>query len=177
MPERRLVTQREFAQIIGLSAMAVSKAIAQGRLKRSLFFDGKAKKPSIDVDMAIVEWKENSLKDQINLQKPAANPEMVPYVKPDEPANPVQSYNQSRAINEAYKARMSKIEYEERIGKLVDAEKIRDEAFKMARTVRDSMLNIPDRVSAEFAGINNAHAIHTRLTEEIKKALEGLVSK
>jgi hypothetical protein len=36
------------------------------------------------------------------------------------------------------------------------------------------MLNIPDRVSAEFAGIQNAAEIHMRLTDEIRKALESL---
>jgi hypothetical protein len=51
------------------------------------------------------------------------------------------------------------------------AEPVKAEALKLARTVREAMLNIPDRIAAEFARLTNAHAIHARLNEEIQVAL------
>ena len=48
------------------------------------------------------------------------------------------------------------------------------EAFKMARLTRDAMLAIPDRLAAEIAAETDTFKVHTRITEEIRKALESL---
>lgn len=80
----------------------------------------------------------------------------------------------ARAKKESYQAELARLKYEEQAGLLVNAEAIREEAFKIARTVRDALLALPDRVSAEFAGELNQFRIHQRLTEEIRKALVSL---
>lgn len=178
-----LVTQKEFAAMKGVSAEAVRQAIAGGRLKKCLHWDGIHKKPKLDPVVAAQEWEKNT----DHTKRYRGNDIRVPLPGQSEPKPPAPtairsddapasgpSMMQSRAIREAYQARLAKLDYEERTGKLVDADAVKAEAFKIARTVRDSMLNIPDRVAAEFAGINNTHEIHTRLTEEIRKALDGL---
>ena len=87
------------------------------------------------------------------------------------------SYAQSRAIREAYAARLAKIEYEERTQKLVAVDSVKVEAFKVGRTIRDAILNIPDRISNELAGYGDDPAkIHERLTQELILALEELVN-
>jgi len=53
------------------------------------------------------------------------------------------SYAQSRAIREAYLARLAKIEYEERLGKLISRDEVQVAAFNKFRMFRDGMLNIP----------------------------------
>jgi phage terminase Nu1 subunit (DNA packaging protein) len=84
------------------------------------------------------------------------------------------SYAQSRAIREAYQAKLAKLEYEERIGKLIDADQLRIEAFKIHRRVRDAILNIPDRCSPQLASMSDQAEVHAYLNQEITAALRQL---
>lgn len=85
------------------------------------------------------------------------------------------SYTKARTAREAYNAQLARLEYEERSGKLVNADEVKAEAFKLARTVRDAMMNIPDRISAELVGQTDARDIHALLSSEIRKAMESLI--
>lgn len=84
------------------------------------------------------------------------------------------SLDQARAIKESYRAELARLEYEEQAGKLVSVESVREEAFKLARSVRDSLLALPDRLAGELAGETNQFKIHQRLNEEIRRALVTL---
>lgn len=44
----------------------------------------------------------------------------------------------------------------------------------MGRIIRDGILNVPDRVSALLATINDASQIHEILTKELRLVLEEL---
>ncbi len=59
-------------------------------------------------------------------------------------------------------------------GLLIDraAEDRRD--YEIAKTIRDAVLNVPDRVAAELAAISDPAALHRRLTEELRLALVAL---
>jgi hypothetical protein len=108
--------------------------------------------------------------------KPVAAPAPAPAAPAPAPAAPppppapadtsAVSYTKARTAREAYNAQLARLEYEERSGKLVNADEVRAEAFKLARTVRDAMMNIPDRISAELVGQTDARDIH---------ALEALI--
>jgi hypothetical protein len=80
-------------------------------------------------------------------------------------------YARARAVRENYLARLAKIEFEERSGKLVSRDEVEVAAFTRFRTFRDGMLNIPDRVSALLATESDAARVHEILTTEIRKAL------
>ena len=175
------VTMAEFARIKGVSIEAVRKAVKTGRLVNSLKITPGKKVPKIDPVVAAAEWERNTdHSKRTNGGDIRIEPRQTPYTKPDvirhnEPiANGGPSITQSKAILEAYKARLARIEYELKIEKLVEASDVKEQAFRLGRQLRDSMLNIPDRVSAEFAGIAIASEIHTRLTDEIRKVLEAL---
>lgn len=175
------VTVSEFARMKGVSHEAVRKAIISKRLVNSIIY-GQGKKPKINPVLAAEEWEKNTdhsmrfvgkdvrVVPQPQPERPAAAPRLVDDAAPSTGL----SLNQSRQVHEAYKARLAKLEYEEKSGKLVEAERVKDEAFKIARTVRDVLMNIPDRVAAEFAGISNTGEIHSRLSDEIRIALESL---
>jgi hypothetical protein len=81
---------------------------------------------------------------------------------------------ESRQLREAYLAELSKLEFDEKSGKLTEVEKVKRDAFKLARVVRDAMLNIPDRVAHELAHDSDPARVHIRLTEEIRFALMAL---
>lgn len=174
----------EFARLKGVSAQAVHKAIDSGRLVECLRHDPKYKKPRIDPVVAAQEWERNTDHSRRTVGADIRpKPEKIDYsflqAKAAELPQPTSgpSLNQSKAILEAYKARLAKLDYDEKVGKLVEVEKVKAEAFKLARAVRDNLFNIPDRVAAEFAGCNNAAEIHMRLNDELRKAMEEIIAQ
>ncbi len=66
---------------------------------------------------------------------------------------------------------MARLDYEERMGDLVRMSDIKKLAFNKSRTIRDRMLNIPERVAAMLAAESDTHRVHEILTTEIRKAL------
>lgn len=149
------VSIREYARHRGVSHTAVQKAIRQGRIRTTA--TGK-----IDVERADQEWKRNSAPPQRLAREPVSPP-----------ASGV-TYAQSRAVRESYLARLAKIEFEKRSSKLIPRDEVTVAAFTIARTVRDNLLNIPDRLAALLAGETDAARVHDLLTEEIRKALNEL---
>lgn len=167
----KLLNQREFAELKGCTAEAVRLAIRDGRLKNCLHAIPGKKKPLIDPVVAAAEWEANTRHD---MRLNAKTDIRVPFIRAKKDDATAMALNDATRMKEEYQAKLAQLKFEKESGQLVDADAVKAEAFKIARTVRDSMLNIPDRVAAEFAGINSTHEIHTRLTEEIRKALEGL---
>jgi phage terminase Nu1 subunit (DNA packaging protein) len=165
-----LVSIREYGRMRGVSHEAVRKAIESKRLVSSLVQSerGKRKLTLIDSDMADKEWPKGPA-EIVDQQVGSARDRIK---EPDDKVSA--TYAQSRAIRESFQARLAKLDFEEKSGKLVDADTVKKQAFKAARTVRDQMMNIPDRVAAELAAETDTFKIHKRLTEEIRKALEGL---
>ena len=74
-------------------------------------------------------------------------------------------------MRELYLARLAKIEFEERAAKLVSRDEVTVAAFTKARTVRDNLLNIPDRLAAMLAAEVDPTQVHQILSDEIRKAL------
>ena len=73
-------------------------------------------------------------------------------------------YFRARAIRESYLARLAKIEFEEKTAQLVSRDEVQVAAFTRARTVRDNLLNIPDRLAATLAAESDADKVHQILT-------------
>ena len=86
------------------------------------------------------------------------------------------NYAESRALREAYQARLAKLEYEERSGKLVNVDHVKVEAFKTHRRIRDALLNIPDRCGPHLAALADPVECHAYLLEEIVAVLKQLSS-
>jgi phage terminase Nu1 subunit (DNA packaging protein) len=159
-----LISATQYADRRGVSRPAVLQAIRQGRLTKSVSREGKVYR--IDAELADKEWAATTSIDRgehnnrMMLQDAGLEGEAATYAA-------------SRAKKEAYQAELSRLEYEQKAGTLVDAEAVKKEAFKVARMIRDGMLNIPDRVAAELTGVADSFTIHRRLTDEIRKALEA----
>lgn len=152
---------RAYARHRGIKHPSVIEQIDKGHIH--LTAEGK-----IDSDQADAEWNANVL-------KPSVPYRTVPRAEGDPlPASNGLDYSRARAIRENYLARLAKIEYEERSGKLVSKDEVAVAAFTKARTVRDGMLNIPDRVAAIVAAEPDADKVHLILTDEIRKALNEL---
>jgi hypothetical protein len=169
----------------GGSHVAVLKAIESGRLtKRSATKeDGKW---VIRPEAADKEWAKNTVEQQpekaTEMVKEAARQEMAaPRPQPQRRDVSLESETKglpdraaSRAVRELYQARLAKLEYEERNRQRVPADEVKREAFSLGKTIRESVLNIPDRISTELAALADAAEIHRVLTVELRQALEEL---
>lgn len=168
------VSLTEYSRQRGVSHEAVRKAVKVGRLSKSVVF-GPTGKARIIPSIADVEWTTNT--DSSQQRVPAVPPPRpAPEPEPEPTSNEPRTatFQQARTLREAYMARLAKLEFEEKSGKLVPSEAVKNEAFKTARIVRDNLLNIPDRVAGELAAEANAFKVHQRLTLEIRRALEGM---
>jgi hypothetical protein len=90
------------------------------------------------------------------------------------PPDEIPGFNESRSRREHYLAEKARLEVQTMQGDLVPAADVKAAAFKKARTVRDSMMAIPDRVIPTLISMTDTRAAHQLLTEEIRTALRSL---
>lgn len=160
-----LLSLRGYAKHRGVSLAAVQKAIKAGRVTTTA--DGQ-----IDSVQADATWETRTRPGQ---KRAAAVRTVIPAPEPPRPdAAGGLDYFKARAIRESYLARLAKIEFEERTAKLVSRDEVQVAAFTKARTVRDSLLNLPDRLAALLAAEAEAAKVHEILTIEIRRALDEL---
>ncbi|GAB6050809.1 hypothetical protein JCM16106_16580 [Hydrogenophilus islandicus] len=170
---------RAYAQHRGVSHTAVAKAIKAGRI--SVEPDG-----TIDPAKADAQWARNTLPSQslnIGAKKPAAKVETPPVstpvsTPPLETRAAAPDYQTSRAIREAYAARLAKLEFEERTGKLLNADEVKVKYFNLARLLRDRIQQIPRKVAPQIVAAVVAQpdqrVVEDLLMEAIREALEEL---
>lgn len=173
MSDEGSITLTAFAKMRGVSVEAVSKAVRVGRLSKSVRWS-KAGQPRLMADIATQEWETNTDASQQRVRAVPPPKVSEPEIEQPTGGHSANTFQQARTLREAYMARLAKLEYEEKSGRLVAADSVKNEAFRMARIVRDNLLNIPDRVSSELANESNQFKIHQRLTAEIRRALEEM---
>lgn len=71
------------------------------------------------------------------------------------------------------RARKLRLENDEREGKLLDVSRAAREAFEFARVVRESVLNLPSRLSAQLAAEADQARVYTMLDQALHEALEA----
>lgn len=167
----KLVKAPEYGRLRGVSTQAVNKAIKSGRIAAAV-----NENRFIDVDLADRLWAENTnpiagehghIGKGLKPQRTIVDAAIEIGIDPDN----LPTLVESKTIEAAYKAKLAKIEYEERSSILVEADEVKKSAFRIARLTRDAMLSIPDRLSAELAGMTEPFAIHTKLMNEIRSAI------
>jgi hypothetical protein len=176
---------REYARRRGVSAMAVSKAAKAGRIT---LVDGQ-----VDVAAADRDWPNNTNPGQLaTKQAPAAaaddaNGTQDPPSEGDQDTengaadrekkmSTAAQYGAARAVREGFAARRAKIDYEKEIGQLVNVDAVRVAAFKVARTARDSLLTMPDRLAPVLAGESNQFEVHRIMSEEIRRVCDDIAN-
>jgi len=161
---RARVSLRQLAAQLKVSEGAVRKRLRAGGFSARAVSRGPNGRPRVlDAALAIREWAANRAKPS-------------PLAPADEPKAAGRPATLTEAQIRVSFQREVKLELEnlQKRGILIDAAKERRGDFEHARTVRDSMLNIPDRLAAELAAETDARRVHARLDEEIRKALDTL---
>ena len=147
---------RGYARHRGVSHTAVQKAIQSGRI--SVEPDG-----TLDPAKAYAEWEKNTRSSKGSVASAAIAQ-----------ASGGVDFNKARAVKETYNARLAKLTYEERMGQLVSVEEVKLGAFNMARKLRNRILQIPMRISAQLAAETDPHIVEDMLNAELSGALEEL---
>lgn len=154
---------RAYARHRGVSLTAVQKAIAAGRI--TLEPDG-----TIDPAKADAQWNQRTRATTANAAAQAAGEDALS-------AN----YHKARTVREAYAAKLAKLEYEERLGKLINADEVQVTVFNLARRMRDRMQQIPRQVSAQIvaavAANPNPRDVEDILDQAIRDALIEISSE
>ena len=135
----------------------------------------------LDRDLAIELWDKNT-KATHNSKVRRADPIDAPPADAAElkrrvqglPDDAIPDLNESRARREHYQAELAKLQVSQQRRELVAAEEVKAEAFKAARSVRDALMALPDRLAAQLAGTTDARQCHTLLSEELRVALRSL---
>jgi len=192
----RIISVAEFAREMGVTDPAIWIAIKKKRLLKGVV--ERNGKTAIDADIAAKEYHRSqphplkspapkSKQKQATPPTPSpaggvpataapAEPRRVIIEKPRDvdPGQEMASYHDARAMREAYDARMSKLEYQKELGKLVPVEDVQKQAAQVAKTVRDALLSIPARIAAEVANEIDVWKVEIMLDKEIRGALEEL---
>lgn len=88
------------------------------------------------------------------------------------PEKKVVGYSDARTGNEIIKLKMAQLAYEEKKGSLISAEKVNNDLFVMARTMREQLMNIPHRLAPLFSAEKDENKIRIMLDKEIRSALK-----
>ena len=156
MPE---VTIAQLAEKLGVTRGRVSQIKKTGRLDGTYRTEGRF--VFFDEDAAIAAWNGEIPQSTTRI---ASKDLEIP------------SFNESRAKTEFFRAEMARLDLEEKEELLCEADKVKSAAFTLARSVRDALDSIPDRVANQFAAETDSVVIHQTLQEELRKALERLTN-
>jgi len=172
------ISIRAYARMRGCSESAVRKAIASKRIKPEV--DG-----SIDPDRANRDWEQNTFAAATLRPSPAAKPTKPsrPQPRPAMPhvagvespsSDPVQSFLRARAVKETFNAKVAQMEYEERAGRLMQASRAAEYASTFSSIVKDHLMAMPDRLAPALAAVDDEHAAHRILLNDVSAVLKKL---
>lgn len=176
-----LMSQRAYARHRGVTHRAVQKAVADGRIK---LVDGK-----IDAAQADRDWKRNtdeskplnSVSGNPKHRKVSAGAPQAPVGGRQEASESPASGSQgaggsgpdfatSRAIREAYLARLARLEYETKSGQLVKIDEVKVAWFKVISEAKTNLLAVPTKAKAQIPHLKPEEI--SILQDLIREALE-----
>jgi phage terminase Nu1 subunit (DNA packaging protein) len=170
----RLMTKSEFAKHRNVSKPYISKLARNGIL---VMRGGK-----IDVVAT----------DQVLDDKPLPEIEQPPPIRTPPPRAPdavrmeqmparggndrdrKTTYAEARTIRTVFQAKLARLDFETKQGKLIEAAGVRMRISEHVRAFRDGMLGLPDRLASTLAAETDQRKVHVMLKTEITRELEAL---
>lgn len=178
-----LLTPAAFARLKGVSQAAVSLAMKNRIADAVVVRNGKR---LLRCQMALRLWEERTPITQRN-RKTAATPpgedRSPPRLPTDRelrqviaslPEDEIPPLNESQARREHYQAERQRVAALRERQEVGNIEEMQREAATLARSLRDSVLAVPDRVAGRIASMSDQHAIRELISGELKTALRAL---
>lgn len=164
------ISLREFGRILGISGEAVRKAVDTGRIPAAAVGEislssGRKRPAIINVQLAQTAFVRNTDQNQVRTAAQINNGKREAQASRGQQASQKQdreriapvataapaadtgsrapSINESKQITEAYKARMAKLEYEEKLGKLVEIGKAKALMAPKIVAARNRLMGVP----------------------------------
>lgn len=190
---------REFGRLVDKTGEAVRKAIATGKIPKDCvgtrtLASGKTRPVITDPERARRSWIGNTdpsqARDKAALsagraaahardrgEAPADNRPPPPSAGDDGGAGGqggrgVPTITESKAIEAAYRARLARLDYEERIGKLVNAEQVKLRLVGMITSARNRLLGVPSKAKMRIPTLTVRDI--EQLEEMISEALQEI---
>lgn len=190
---------REFGRWVDLSGEGVRKAIREGRIPAEFVGErtvGNGKKWPVITDPEAARRALGRNTNQAMQRDKAVLSENRARVAKGQPKRPlaeiaageaadepvgagtlkagkeIPSQAESNAVAAVYKARMAKLEYEERVGKLVNAEKVKAGVIAMITTSKTRILGVPSKAKARIPTLTVSDI--ELLEEMLAEAMEEL---
>lgn len=165
------VSPKKFSEIMGVDKKAVLYAISSGRIA-----DAVKRLPNgfrqIHVENGKALWKKNTKPNNMSiLNKRGINLDGSTSELPEDDETSLMAAKRRR---EFALAEIAEIELAERQGKLINIDVVRKVGFEATRIARDALINIPNRIADELAGMNTRDAVYELLSKEIFEALSSL---
>lgn len=167
-------TQSEFAKHIGRTKQYVSKLKSQGKLvleggkvhfEKTLAVLAATADPSHDPSHSIPR-KDGRTEKSVGMQAAETTGNKTQGV--------AEQYQSSRAVREAYNARMAKLEYEQMAGELVHRDGVTMASFKIGRILRDKLQSIPARLAPLLTLETEQKEVYAILDKEVQAIIQQM---
>jgi hypothetical protein len=175
-----LVTYTEFAERVGVSRPAISKAV-KTRLAGAVV--AKNGKPMLSLDRALELWSAGNQRQARGRATSAPPPPKAPTLPSAAdlakavsqlPDDAIPDLGISIERKEHYRAELAKVQamhQREELGSIADMKR---EAFGLAKAVREAVLGVVPRVSADLAAAGDRFEVERLLESELITALRVL---
>ena len=190
---------REFGRWVDKSGEAVRKAIASGKIPpdcvgEKALSSGRKVPVITNPEKARVAWGQNVDPNQVRDRQVMSQSRAAAHAraKGEEPAPPagggdddgaqvltagkgVPTIAQSKAITEAYKARITKLEYEEKVGKLVNADQMKIRLVNMITAAKSKLMGVPSKAKSRIPTltVRDIEELETLVAEALEELSVG----
>lgn len=148
-----------YAKHKGVAESVVRNAMDTGRIT----FENRGGRRLINPEVADREWDQNKMQGGDLTPPEDAGSDFKP-----------SAMFESRLAHQTLKAQLAQVELNTKLGKLVDVEKVKQNAYKIGRALRDAIRLIPAKISAELAAETDPHKVEILLQRELDEALTEL---
>lgn len=182
---------RAFAKTLGVSHVAVLKAIERGRLRLSVRVNPRGHAEIHNVELAKREWADNAGKTP--KVSTSAAPSVAPAAAVTGPVTTVTSLPpiddgllpigegrltadtlaEAQMLAALELARQRRLANQLREEQLVPAAAVKKLRFEAERALRENLLNIPARISGSLAAESDVSKVYLLLDEAIREALRA----
>tara|TARA_A100001515_G_C4503327_1_gene187454 strand:- start:161 stop:655 length:495 start_codon:yes stop_codon:yes gene_type:complete len=161
-----LISLAELAMLKNVSRAAVTKKIKSGKLEGAVVNHNGRK--MVNKEEAFRLWDMADTRTVTTVKKELK--EKIDSL----PSDLIPDFAESKAKREFYLAELAKLDVEEKKEQLVSVDEIKKSSFAKARSIREALTNLADRLSHQLAGEDDATVIHNLLSTEHREALENL---